>query len=110
MRICARIDVAYIYSCGESCLGINLENVPDLVKSVTLILCSGVSGAGKTETAKFAVEYLAHLGAGNGIENQVLQANTILEALGNARTSLNNNSSRFVSCYFPSPREIFGLE
>lgn len=64
------------------------------------VLHSGESGAGKTETAKIAMQYLAALGGGNGIEYEVLQANFILETFGNAKTSRNDNSSRFVSLIF----------
>ena len=64
------------------------------------LLFSGESGAGKTETAKIAMQYLAALGGGSGIENEILQTNPILEAFGNAKTLRNDNSSRFV-------REIF---
>jgi myosin-5 len=60
---------------------------------------SGESGAGKTETAKIAMQYLAALGGANGMESEVLQTNVILEALGNAKTSRNDNSSRFVSSF-----------
>ncbi|KAM0915620.1 hypothetical protein ACQ4PT_010696 [Festuca glaucescens] len=59
------------------------------------IIISGESGAGKTETAKIAMQYLAALGGANGMESEVLQTNVILEALGNAKTSRNDNSSRF---------------
>ncbi|KAL9236379.1 hypothetical protein vseg_011058 [Gypsophila vaccaria] len=60
------------------------------------IIISGESGSGKTETAKLAMQYLAILGGGgDGIEHEVLKTNCILESFGNAKTSRNDNSSRF---------------
>ncbi|GLJ33257.1 hypothetical protein SUGI_0669180 [Cryptomeria japonica] len=77
------------------------------------IIISGESGAGKTETAKIAMQYLAALGGGNGIEDEILQTNPILEAFGNAKTSRNDNSSRFgklIDIHFGNSGKICGAK
>ncbi|KAL4325128.1 hypothetical protein GQ457_11G013230 [Hibiscus cannabinus] len=78
------------------------------------LIISGEYGAGKTETAKFAMKYLAAVGGGNvEIEGQLLLASCILEAFGNAKTSRNDNASRFgefVEIHFTEVGEISGVK
>ncbi|XP_077423266.1 unconventional myosin-Vc isoform X2 [Vanacampus margaritifer] len=62
------------------------------------IIISGESGAGKTVSARYAMRYFAVVsksGSKTQIEDKVLASNPITEAIGNAKTIRNDNSSRF---------------
>uniref|UniRef100_A0A673BZT1 Myosin VAb n=1 Tax=Sphaeramia orbicularis TaxID=375764 RepID=A0A673BZT1_9TELE len=62
------------------------------------IIVSGESGAGKTVSAKYAMRYFATVSCSSGeanVEEKVLASSPIMEALGNAKTTRNDNSSRF---------------
>lgn len=85
-------------------------------KNASIIIC-GESGAGKTETTKLMLAYLAKVasadtepaggGAAHGggglaaedeealISSRIMESNPLMEAFGNAKTLRNNNSSRF---------------
>eukprot|EP00268_Persea_americana_P032478 TRINITY_DN3195_c0_g3_i3.p2 TRINITY_DN3195_c0_g3~~TRINITY_DN3195_c0_g3_i3.p2 ORF type:complete len:383 (-),score=87.38 TRINITY_DN3195_c0_g3_i3:2007-3155(-) len=84
------IDSPHVYAIADTAIR---EMIRDEVNQSIII--SGESGAGKTETAKIAMQYLAAFGRGSGIEYEILKTNPILEAFGNAKTSRNDNSSRF---------------
>ncbi|XP_071271844.1 unconventional myosin-Vc-like isoform X1 [Salvelinus alpinus] len=62
------------------------------------IIVSGESGAGKTVSARYAMRYFAMVsksGSKTHVEDKVLASNPITEAIGNAKTTRNDNSSRF---------------
>ncbi|KAM7015380.1 unconventional myosin-Va isoform 1-T1 [Tautogolabrus adspersus] len=62
------------------------------------IIVSGESGAGKTVSAKYAMRYFATVSGSASeanVEQKVLASNPIMEAIGNAKTTRNDNSSRF---------------
>nr|XP_027217744.1 myosin heavy chain, muscle-like [Penaeus vannamei] len=67
------------------------------------MLITGESGAGKTENTKKVLSYFANVGASKkkegekkqNLEDQIVQTNPVLEAFGNAKTTRNDNSSRF---------------
>ncbi|KAL9623262.1 MAG: hypothetical protein Q9160_002369 [Pyrenula sp. 1 TL-2023] len=89
------------------------------------IVVSGESGAGKTVSAKYIMRYFATRGTpeqpGNfskgradaisETEEQILATNPIMEAFGNAKTTRNDNSSRFgkyIEIMFSDKTEIIG--
>lgn len=78
------------------------------------IIVSGESGAGKTVSAKFAMRYFASVGGADDmtqIEKKILASNPVMEAIGNAKTTRNDNSSRFgkyIEIIFSDQSEIIG--
>jgi myosin heavy subunit len=65
------------------------------------ILISGESGAGKTEAMKICLTFICEVSVQKGqkvsdeVAIRLMQTNPVMEALGNAKTIRNNNSSRF---------------
>ncbi|XAR64014.1 Myosin ATPase [Bertholletia excelsa] len=102
------IDSPHVYAITDTAMR---EMIRDEVNQSIII--SGESGAGKTETAKIAMQYLAALGGGSGIEYEILKTNPILEAFGNAKTLRNDNSSRFgklIEIHFGETGKISGAK
>ena len=91
------------------------------------IVVSGESGAGKTVSAKYIMRYFATRESpdqpgkrAKGIadtmsetEEQILATNPVMEAFGNAKTTRNDNSSRFgkyIEIMFDKRTEIIGAK
>merc|ERR1711881_1025 len=87
------------------------------------MLITGESGAGKTENTKKVIAYLAAVavppkkkGADDkkvSLEDQIVATNPILESYGNAKTSRNDNSSRFgkfIRIHFNAAGKLAGCD
>ncbi|KAI9915347.1 hypothetical protein PsorP6_008109 [Peronosclerospora sorghi] len=114
----------HVYSVADQAFRTMLVPRTSDQKTDQTILVSGESGAGKTETTKLIMNYLAYVSTKRSrcsmssskgeqltIHDRVLESNPILEAFGNARTTRNNNSSRFgkfIKLGFTSSGEMLG--
>ncbi|RHZ80366.1 hypothetical protein Glove_137g32 [Diversispora epigaea] len=97
-------------------------------KNNQTIVVSGESGAGKTASAKFIMRYFASVddkekplntkkaNANSGmseVEEQIMATNPIMESFGNAKTTRNDNSSRFgkyLEIQFDKEQNIIGAK
>ncbi|XP_013418100.1 myosin-IIIb isoform X2 [Lingula anatina] len=76
---------------------------------------SGESGAGKTESTKLMVKHIIQLckNCGSNLHERIVEVNPLLEAFGNARTTVNNNSSRFgkfIELFFTRDGRVVGAQ
>merc|ERR1711862_777510 len=87
------------------------------------MLITGESGAGKTENTKKVITYISYLamvatsgkktGKKVSLEDQIVATNPILESYGNAKTSRNDNSSRFgkfIRIHFTASGKLAGCD
>merc|ERR1712213_124627 len=84
------------------------------------MLITGESGAGKTENTKKVISYLAMVASSGkktgkkvSLEDQIVATNPILESYGNAKTSRNDNSSRFgkfIRIHFTTAGKLCGCD
>merc|ERR1712020_435702 len=85
------------------------------------MLITGESGAGKTENTKKVIAYLALVATSGkkskekkvSLEDQIVATNPIMESYGNAKTSRNDNSSRFgkfIRIHFTQSGKLAGCD
>ena len=124
----------YTATCVKMYLGKRRNEVPPHLWAITetayrnmltngknqSMLITGESGAGKTENTKKVIAYLAQVAASGkkaakkvSLEDQIVATNPILESYGNAKTSRNDNSSRFgkfIRIHFNAAGKLAGCD
>merc|ERR1712149_11081 len=125
----------YTHRCSKIYLGKRRNEVPPHLWAIAemayrgmlgnkknqAMLITGESGAGKTENTKKVITYLAMVATGAGkksekkvsLEDQIVATNPILESYGNAKTSRNDNSSRFgkfIRIHFNAAGKLAGCD
>merc|ERR1719288_690235 len=124
----------YTATCVKMYLGKRRNEVPPHLWAITetayrnmltntknqSMLITGESGAGKTENTKKVIAYLAQVAASSkkaekkvSLEDQIVATNPILESYGNAKTSRNDNSSRFgkfIRIHFTTSGKLCGCD
>ncbi|CAF4781983.1 unnamed protein product, partial [Rotaria sp. Silwood1] len=83
---------SHIYGCAERLYRNMLRE-----KTSQCVVISGLSGSGKTESCKYIVQHILSrsLSVETSLNMKINQVNPLMEAFGNAKTYINNNSSRF---------------
>ena len=127
-RICSRLQKKRLRKSHRIRVDLPMLTCPrDMLrdnKNQTIVV-SGESGAGKTVSAKYIMRYFATRespdqpgkrtkgisDAMSETEEQILATNPVMEAFGNAKTTRNDNSSRFgkyIEILFDKKTEIIG--
>jgi myosin heavy chain 6/7 len=124
----------YTHRCSKIYLGKRRNEVPPHLWAIAegayrgmlqntknqAMLITGESGAGKTENTKKVITYLAIVATPGkksekkvSLEDQIVATNPILESYGNAKTSRNDNSSRFgkfIRIHFTASGKLAGCD
>ena len=105
----------HLWAITETAYRNMLQNLKD-----QSMLITGESGAGKTENTKKVISYLAMVASSGkktgkkvSLEDQIVATNPILESYGNAKTSRNDNSSRFgkfIRIHFTASGKLAGCD
>merc|ERR1719208_424855 len=105
----------HLWAITETAYRNMLTNIKDQAMLIT-----GESGAGKTENTKKVISYLAMVATSGkkstkkvSLEDQIVATNPILESYGNAKTSRNDNSSRFgkfIRIHFNAAGKLAGCD